>query len=230
MSTITSTRRPQAGPPLLAPALSYAVLLIASVAVSINGARPDTSAASTLDQLRTHTGLTHLAALVVFGSAMPLAIWTATTYRRLRTLGVTAPGAVIALVGGILASASLALSGLVGWVTGEIAPIADPALARALVDLGFATGAAGFVVPFSLLLAGVAVPVLILRLAPRALAWAGLVIAGIGVLCTLTLVFPALYPLLPVARFGGLLWMIAVSAILPASRPRTAPAGSLVRQ
>jgi len=28
----------------------------------------------------------------VFGAALPLAIWTATVYRRLRTLGVTAPG------------------------------------------------------------------------------------------------------------------------------------------
>ena len=51
----------------------------------------------------------------------------------------------------------------------------SPALAQVLMDLSFAAGAAGFVVPLALLLAGVAVPSLILRLTPRPLAWGGLV-------------------------------------------------------
>jgi len=173
MSAPVTRRRPQGGPPPLAPALAYGALLIASVAVWIGGPQPGTSAASTLSYAQAHTGQLHAEAVLVFGAAVPLAIWAATIYRRLRTLGVTAPGAVIGLAGGILAAASLALSGLVTWVAADTAHIAGPGLAKALFDLSFAAGAAGFVVPFALLIAGVAVPSLILRLTPRPLAiWA----------------------------------------------------------
>jgi hypothetical protein len=145
---------------------------------------------------------------------------TPTIYRRLRTLGVTAPGAVIGLAGGILAAASIALSGLLTWVAAEVAADAGPALARVVFDLSFAAGVAGFVVPSALLIAGVAVPSLILRLTPRPLAWAGLVIAAAGVLSTLTLLTSALDATLPIGRFGGLIWIVAVSVLLSASRHR----------
>jgi len=213
------TRR-QGGPPPLVPALAYGALLIAAVALLAGAPHPGTPAASALAWDRAHTGVLHAAALVVFGAAVPLAIWTATVYRRLRTLGVTAPGAVIGLSGGLLASASLALSGLVIWTLAEAAPSVSPALAQVLTDLSFAAGAAGFVVPLALLLAGVAVPSLILRLTPSWLAWTGLVLAAVGAVSTFTLVTPALDATLPIARFGGLAWIIAVSLLLPANRHR----------
>jgi hypothetical protein len=72
----------------------------------------------------------------------------------------------------------------------------------------------------ALLIAGVAVPALILRLTPKPLAWAGLVIAAAGMLSTLTLLTSALDATLPIGRFGGLIWIIAVSVLLPASRHR----------
>ena len=72
----------------------------------------------------------------------------------------------------------------------------------------------------ALLIAGVAVPSLILRLTPRPLAWGGLVIAAIGMLSTLTLLTSALDVTLPIARFGGLIFIVAVSALLPATRHR----------
>ena len=228
MSAPVTRRRPQGGPPPLAPALAYGALLIASVAVWIGGPQPGTSAASTLSYAQTHTGQLHAEAVLVFGAAVPLAIWAATIYRRLRTLGVTAPGAVIGLAGGILAAASLALSGLVTWVAADTAHIAGPGLAKALFDLSFAAGAAGFVVPFALLIAGVAVPSLILRLTPRPLAWGGLVVAAIGMLSTLTLLTPALDVTLPIARFGGLIFIVAVSALLPATRHRLTAAATPV--
>src|SRR5262249_48272061 len=94
------------------------------------------------------------------------------------------------------------------------------ALAKVLSDLSFAAGAAGFVVPFALLVAGVAVPSLILGLTPRPLAWFGLVVAAIGMVSTLTLLTSALDFTLPIARFGGLILLVAASVLLPASRHR----------
>jgi hypothetical protein len=60
-------------------------------------------------------------------------------------------------------------------------------VARALADLSFATGSAGFVGPLGLLIAGVAVPSAILRLMPAPIAWAGLAIAAVSLLSTFAL-------------------------------------------
>lgn len=222
MTTTIRTTRRRGGPPPLAPAIAYAVLMVAGVALSAKGAQPTTGAAEALAYDRSDATQLGVAGFFEFASALPLAIWTAVGYQRLRTLGVTAPGSVMALVGGVLASASLALSGLLSWTTAQVAPASDAAVVGALTDLSFATGAAGFVVPFALLLAGVAVPALLMRLTPRWFAWVGLVVAAVGMVSTFTLLTGALDPTLPVGRFGGVLWILAASVLLPARRQRTA--------
>ena len=98
----------------------------------------------------------------------------------------------------------------------------SPEVLRALTTLAFAAGGPGFVPFFALLVAGVAVPGLLLGALPRVWAWVGLVIAAVGMLGFLSLLTPALYPLLPVTRFGGLIWLVAASVLLPTSRPRRA--------
>lgn len=193
----------QNGPPLLVPAILMAVFTAASAV--LGAAAPH------------HTTLLLLGTLV-FGTAIPLLIWSATVYRRLHRLGVTAPGSAIAYGGGLLAAASLAVSGLVTWTTAQLSGSAD--LVKALTDLSFATGGPGFVVPFAMLIAGVSVPSLILRLLPTALAWAGLIVAGIGALAVFALLTPTLDVLIPIARFGGLIWLIAASVTLPLTRTR----------
>ena len=70
-----------------------------------------------------------------------------------------------------------------------------------------------------LLFAGVSIPMLLLRIA-RPVALDGVVLAAVAELSTLTLLTLDAAPTLPVARFGGLVWLIAVSLLLPASRPR----------
>lgn len=62
-------------------------------------------------------------------------------------------------------------------------------------------------------------PGLLVRLLPRWLAVAGLVIAAVAELSTLALVAPAFAVLLPLARFPALLWLIAAAALLPVTRP-----------
>lgn len=219
-NTTTLERHRQGGPPLIVPALVSLVLTLASAALGAAGPRLDTSAADALAYDLSHHTLLLVLGTIIFGVSVPLAVWTGATYRRLRQLGITAPGTAIGLAGGLLASASLGISGLVTWTAGAAATAGSPGLARALTDLAFATGGAGFVVPFGLLIAGVAIPSLILRFIPRPLAWAGLVIGGLSMLATFSLLFPALDPLLPVGRFGGLVWLCVVSVLLPHSRPR----------
>ena len=73
-------------------------------------------------------------------------------------------------------------------------------------------------VTLGLLIAGIAVPALIVGLLPRALAWTGLIIAGLAELTTLVLIWPGLSPLLPVCRFTGLVWLIAAGVMLPLRR------------
>lgn len=215
----THSARRQGGPPPLAPILAYGALMVTAVILSANSPHPSASAASVLAYDKAHHTALEIAGCLGFAASLPLAIWTATIYRRLRSgLAVVAPGAVIGLVGGLLAAASLALTGLLTWTSSQIHTLADPSLARALTDLSFATGSAGFVAPLGLLIAGIAVPSLILRFLPRPLAWAGLVIAALSVISTFALLTSALDFTFPVGRFVGLAWLIAVSVLLPTSR------------
>ena len=211
--------RAQAGPPLLVPVIAYGVLMVVSVILLVSGPQPSASAASVLAWDKAHHSALEVAGCLGFAASLPLAIWTATVYRRLRTgLGVVAPGAVIGLVGGLLAAAALAVCGLVNWTISQVHGVADPALARALTDLSFAAGSAGFVAPLGLLVAGIAVPSVILGLLPRPLAWAGLVIAALSLLSTFALLTSALDFTFPIGRFVGLAWLIAASVLLPHTR------------
>lgn|SRR5699024_2268165 len=210
----------QVGPPLWLPAISYAGLTIASVVLGSDTPRPDASAEAVLEYYRSRGTVASVTGTIVFAASIPLAIFTATVHHRLRRLGMTAPGATIGLVGGVLAATGLALSGLTGWTAAQVAPMIDPAVAKMLSTFSFGFGSAGFTVPFALLLAGVSVPSVILRLLPRPLAVTGLVIAGVGMLSTLMLVFPPLVVLTPVVRFGGLIWLVVTAFQLPRSRRR----------
>ena len=61
-------------------------------------------------------------------------------------------------------------------------------------------------------------PSLILGFVPRWLAWTGLVIAALAELSFLSMAIEPLQFLLPIGRFGGLLWLIAVGFLLPNDR------------
>lgn len=141
----------------------------------------------------------------------------ATANARLHQLGIRAPGATIALAGGLLAAA---FSALVSWVLSRPEVAEAPTLVRALQDLAFTTGGPGHVVPLGLLVAGISVPGLLARLLPRWLSIAGLVIAALAELSTLTLLLDDASYLLPVARFTGLAWLIIAGFLLPRERER----------
>jgi hypothetical protein len=159
-------------------------------------------------------------AFLQFGASVPLAIFAATASSRLRFLGIEAAGTMIALVGGTLASAMAAFSALAQWA------LVQPGLGaegRPLHLLAFATGGPGYVVPFGLLVSGVALTGGLSRKLPRWVMASGLFVASVAELSSLSIAFaPAMY-LLPVARFGGLVWLVVVGALLPSTRARRGP-------
>ena len=199
------------------------VLLLAGLVVGVVRAGgvmplPYGSATEIQDYVARHHAAAVALAVGTFGSSIPLAIYAATASARLRQLGITAPGATIALAGGLLASTGLALSSLTTWTLSRPEVTSDAALVRALYYLTYLTGGPWHVVTLGLLIAGIAVPGLIVRLIPLPVAWTGLVIAGIAELTTLVLIWPGLSPLLPLARFTGLIWLIVAGALLPLRR------------
>ncbi|MBW5484196.1 hypothetical protein [Streptomyces bambusae] len=233
METIESrtpreTRRdPQAGPPPGVLAVVFTALFLAGLALStfLADGRPFPSPFGAADEItayfRDHTDATRVSGALQFASSVPLAIYAATVSARLHKLGVRAPGATIALAGGVLASAFLACSGLVTWVLSRSAVAEQPEVVRALQYLAFGLGGPAHVVLLGLLVAGIAVPGLLAGLLPRALAVAGLAVAAVAELATLVLLVDGAALLLPVARFTGLAWLIAAGFLLPRRRVRT---------
>jgi hypothetical protein len=213
----------QGGPPLGILAVVFTVLFVAGVVAStVLAGRAPLSPFSAQDDIVRYFAGEHAAvrasAFFQFAAAVPLGIYAATASARLHNLGIRAPGATIALMGGVVAAIMQALSGLVWWTLSEPAVTGDSALVRALHYFGFALGGPGHVVFLGLLLAGMAVPALIVGLLPRWLAFGGLVLAAIAELSTLTLVLDGAAFLLPIARFIGFAWLIAAGFLLPLTR------------
>ncbi|GIH97641.1 hypothetical protein ACFFMN_43220 [Planobispora siamensis] len=228
--TTPPPRHGQGGPPLPLLAVLSAALFVAGLITGalLSGQGYPSIYAATGDRLgylTTQPQALQWTGMLHFSSAVPLAILAASLHARLHRLGVRAPGAGIALTGGIIAATALMLSGLLQWVTSRHGQ-AD-ATALVLHDLIFLTGGPGHVVPLGLLVAGVAVPGLLLKLLPRPVAVAGLLIAVIAELTTLTLLITEAAYLLPV-RFAALAWLIVAAIQLPADRRQisSAPAAT----
>jgi hypothetical protein len=208
-------------PPLAVLAILHAVLFVGSlvvVAASTGGGHlpsPFGTGEAGIDFVSRHPLAVRWSAFLEFGAAVPLGLFAATIASRLRFLGVRAAGATIALFGGVAAAICVALSALVQWSLTWITALELLAGGRAPYLLAFAMGGPGAVVPFGLLLAGVAVSAGLSRLLPRWMMWSGLVPAAAAELSTLVLVWPAAAFLLPCARFLGMAWLIAAGALLP---------------
>src|SRR5215218_6980235 len=123
-------RRPQQGGPslVLLAGISLGLLvggLLISAALGGVPPLPYAPGATVVDYFRSQSDAAQVAAVFVFGSSVPLAIYAATASARLRQLGVTAPGATIALAGGVLAAGALGLSSLLLWTLSRSEVSAD---------------------------------------------------------------------------------------------------------
>jgi len=212
------------GPHLGALSVVYTVLFLASLvvtAVMSNGGHipsPFIAPDSIQAFFANNAKAVKIGAFLQFGAAVPLGIFTATVVSRLQFLGMNVAGVLITLFGGFAGSVFCAISALLQWVLAQPGVASQAEMTRAVHLLAFATGGVGFVVAFGLLLAGVSVIAWFTKILPRWLVWTGLVLAAVAELSSLSLVFGPISYLLPVARFVGLVWMIATGFLLPRSR------------
>src|SRR5437764_11148035 len=120
----TTAQRPQPGPPLAVLGIVYTGLfLVGLILGSLIAARVYPSPYAPENEILSYFAGNSLALSVTsfffFGASIPLAIYTATATSRLRYMGFRVPGVQIAMAGGLLASAFLALTGLLAWVLGR---------------------------------------------------------------------------------------------------------------
>jgi hypothetical protein len=178
-----------------------------------------------LGYFRANASRVALCAFFQFGAAIPLGIYTATMTSRLRFQGVRAAGVDIGLFGGFAASFMMLLSALIQWVLARPGIASEGPLVQGLHFLVFAVGGPGYSVPLGLLLAGISVPALILRLLPKWLCVAGIVLAVVGELSALSLIIPEALFLIPLTRFPGFIWLIVAGFKLSSQAPLAAASG-----
>src|SRR5580704_9033335 len=160
----------------------------------------------------------------LFGSAVPFGIFAVTAVSRLRFMGVRAAGTNIALLGGLTATIALILSGTTGWVLSVPEVSASAQVVKAIFYLCFLFGGTVYAVGFGLLAAGVSVTSYFMRLLPRWLVALGMLLAVTGELSSLSLIAYAANFFIPITRYLGLIWMVAVAVTLTKKRSEARPA------
>lgn len=211
-------------PPLSVLAIVYLLLFVAAQVANnlMTSGAQNQNPYNPIEQLQTYytqsTDGMRISGFFVFASMMPLGLFTATVVSRLLFHRVEAAGVHIAFFGGMAASVFIGLSGLSGWALSQPGVATDVGAMRVAQLLGFATGGFAHIAALGLLMAGVSVPCLFAGLTPKWVAWLGLILAAICELSVLSVVFPQLSVLLPVARLTSFIWLIVVGFTLPKHR------------
>jgi hypothetical protein len=149
------------------------------------------------------------------GAMICLGLFTASAVSQLRFLGVRAAGPWIALLGGFLVVADGIAGGAATWAMIHSGVVDSPPTLLALYYLAYALGGPGFSIPMGLLMAGISISALISRLLPKWICILGIVLAVAGELSWLHFVLPKALFLIPLTRFPGFIWVIAVGFALP---------------
>ena len=156
-----------------------------------------------------------------FGAAIPLGIFTASIVSRLQFLGSRAAGVSIALFGGITTAMMMMAASIALWVMAQPGITDNSTVLQVLYWLTQGFGGAGFSVPFGLLVAGVTIPAAFMRLMPKWIVLLGIAVAICGELSCLYMMVPGALPLVPLTRFPGFVWIIAVGIALPSLAARS---------
>lgn len=215
---IEQPHRHRGGAPLLPPVIAYSALTVLAVAVplALAGKGAWTSDETMLDVYTNHHDAVRAQALLAMAAAMPLVVLSAIFSDRIGRLGLRVPGRTIALAGGVAAATMLAISGGLQLALLGTEVQGNLALLQLGTTLATTLGGIAFAAFTGLLIAGIAVTGLLGRILPRPLALAGIALAVLGQLALLVSLSDALVPLLPVVRFGGIIWLTAAAATIRA--------------
>lgn len=211
LPTNTTSQAPARPPGLLVLAVVTVALFVAGVIATAafgDGLYASPFAGQPADiaqRYATHGGLVRTVAVLEFASALALVVFTSALRTRLR--GALAD---VAATGGVLAAAFMALNALVQWPLSYASVSGTPAVRHALELLYFGLGGFAHVAALGLLVGGTSLAGLL----PRWFVIAGLVLAAVSVLSALTFVVEGAAVLLPIGRFVGFVWLIAVSVFL----------------
>lgn len=159
-----------------------------------------------------------LSSFFLFGSAVPFGIFAVTAVSRLRFMGVRAAGTNITLLGGLVATIGLFLSGGAGWILSVPDVTVSAPVVKAVYFFSFLCGGVLYAIGFGLLAAGISVASHFMRLLPRWLTSFGILLAITCELSWFSLIaFPANF-LIPLTRFVGFLWMLLAAIALTRGR------------
>lgn len=150
-------------------------------------------------------------------AAAALAAFASYLYPRIRP--VSARLAALALAGGIIGAAFLALSAIIYRVLAEHSAASDPALAHGLVVLSYLAGGPAIGVPLALTAGAFAAAIRRERTLPVWLWWLSTVTAVLGVATVTTLLAPAdnssaAYGVLLLGAVAEFAWLVATSVVL----------------
>lgn len=212
------------GPSLILLATVHILLFVAGLvaAATLRHGAPYVTPFAPAEELRSFLAQSPTAVRVsnffLFGSAVPFGIFAVTTVSRLRFMGVRAAGTNIALLGGLIATIALILSGSAGWVLSVPEVSASAQVVKAISFLNFLLGGVVYAVGFGLLAAGVSVTSHFMRLLPRWMVALGMVVAITGELSSFSLIaYPANF-FIPITRYLGVIWMFSVAVALTKNR------------
>jgi hypothetical protein len=212
------------GPSLILLATVHILLFVAGIvaAATLRHGAPYVTPFAPAEEVRSFLAQSPAAVRVsnffLFGSAVPFGIFAVTTASRLRFLGVRAAGTNIALLGGLIATIALILSGSAGWVLSVPDVLASAPVVKAISFLNFLFGGVVFAIGFGLLAAGVSVTSHFMRLLPSWMVALGMLVAITGELSSFSLIaYPANF-FIPITRYLGVIWMLSVAVALTKNR------------
>jgi hypothetical protein len=213
------------GPPLWLLASLYAILFIAGLVpvTALAGLPywpgPWEPAATITSYFQTHGSRVLACIFLQTGATICLGLFTAVIVSRLHFLGVRAAGSHIALYGGFLTVFNGIAASFATWTMIHPSVAQSPSVLLAFYYFAFALGGPGFSIPMGLLMAGVSVTSAFRKLLPNWLVVLGLVLAAAGELSVFYFLDPKLLFLIPLTRFPGFIWIIAVGFAMPNHRP-----------
>ena len=225
----SSTLRKHLGPPLWLLAILYTLLFnaglypVTTMAGADHWPGPWEPASVIVPYFQTHHAAVLTCVFLQLGATICLGLFSAAAVSRLRFLGVSTAGPWIALFGGFLTVFNGVAAGMIVWTMIHPDVAAAPSVLVGLYFLSYAFGGPGFSIPMGLLMAGVSVSAGFAKLLPKWIVILGLVLAVAGELSWFHLISPGLLFLVPLVRFPGFIWIIAVGFTLPRARPASIP-------